>query len=533
MNIEKLYFGKDDAERDFTSSGLLKAGFLRTTIYEAAKSRTKSLIIGRKGSGKSAICLMLHEALSKEKNAFSSIITPDAISADELRRFEMTGVNDEQAKKLVWRYIFLVQVSKFLIEAARKKWKKESDWTDEIKKIRQFLVENGEVDDLNFQEKFWRIINRIKASITISAFNQEIEVESGSASEGLRLGTKLEFLEKYLKQQLASFDKYKLYLFIDKVDEIWNNDPWSDQMVIGLLMAAKEINEVFPNIACICFLRADIYDMLQFHDRDKFRGDEAHISWTNEKLEELVLARANASTNQQLTSTAFWAAMFPSSVEDVSINKWLLDKTLKRPRDVIQLCNLCVDNARMNGRKVVTDKDIKDALEIYSNWKLMDLMGEYKINYPFLNDLLILFSNTSFVANRQRFDKVFAQVKPALEERYPDYKAHLASDAILNILYGIGFIGTERAGRTVFYYEDPRTIEVKDKVFVVHPAFRNALKCVSSIDIRPYARTEGREDEGRYIGEIMRGRSPIRGAFERVDFGRDFERVGFRFEALS
>jgi hypothetical protein len=53
--LTRLYFGRDDAEHDLTD-GLLREGFLPTQAYEEALSGRKTLIIGRKGSGKSAIC---------------------------------------------------------------------------------------------------------------------------------------------------------------------------------------------------------------------------------------------------------------------------------------------------------------------------------------------------------------------------------------------------------------------------------------------------------------------------------------------
>ena len=51
--VERLYFGRDDAERDF-ADGLLRAGFKETAAYNAVVSGRKMLVIGRKGVGKSA-----------------------------------------------------------------------------------------------------------------------------------------------------------------------------------------------------------------------------------------------------------------------------------------------------------------------------------------------------------------------------------------------------------------------------------------------------------------------------------------------
>ncbi|MGH3377760.1 MAG: hypothetical protein ACRDP6_23805 [Actinoallomurus sp.] len=43
-----------------------------------------------------------------------------------------------------------------------------------------------------------------------------------------------------------------------------------------------------------------------------------------------------------------------------------------RPRDVIHLCNLCCDTAENNGHPVITEADVSEAVEQYSQWKLED-----------------------------------------------------------------------------------------------------------------------------------------------------------------
>lgn len=524
MSINELYFGKDDAERDYTNSGLLKEGFLKTTMYKDAKKGLKSIVVGRKGSGKSAICLMLHNNFSCFEGSFSCIITPDAISADELRRFELLGINEEQAKKLVWRYIFLVQIAKFVIEIA----KKENIDNNDIVKIRNFLITNNEINDLTFQEKFWKIIHRIKASITLSAFGQEVEIQANETpNEGIKVENKLVFLENFLIKQLTQINNYSLFLLIDKVDEIWNNDSWSDLMVISLLMAIKEINERIPQVSCLVFLRKDIYDILKFHDRDKFRGDEIHISWRNDTLEELILLRANASLNSNLDKEAFWNNYFVPSVQGVATVNYLMDRTLKRPRDIIQFCNLCRDNAIVNSHEVISEKDILEATDVYSSWKINDLIAEWKVNFPFLNDLFILFSNSSYLIPRERFQKSFNQIRSTLLSRYQEFANNLTEDGVLNILYSVGFVGIERLNRTYYYFDDPKTVEFKDSLFVIHPCFRNALKSTSSLNLMPF---EGMGEEERYSFETLRHRGASRFLGETVRSLRNFERLDYSFE---
>ncbi|NET29364.1 MAG: hypothetical protein F6K01_29755 [Okeania sp. SIO1I7] len=299
-------------------------------------------------------------------------------------------------------------------------------------------------------------------------------------------------------------------------------------------MAVKDINTKFENVRCIVFLRSDIYDQLQFFDKDKLRGDEESILWTQETLPELILARARISTmNHQMSLDDFLSVYFPSRIKGIAASKFILSHTLMRPRDAIQLCNLCTDLARRESLEVISEECVLKALDVYSSWKLNDLIGEYTINYPFLNDLLILFSNTSYVIPRKRIKLIYGRVEEILKDRYPDYIPSLYIDSILNILYGVGFLGIERNRSTFYYYENPGTVEVSDKFFVIHPAFRYALKSTSSVNIQPYHSDSDVRQQSRYLSEITRRRSPVRNTFERSRSGsKELTRWIRRFNQL-
>ncbi|MEY2561003.1 MAG: hypothetical protein QOG51_1418, partial [Verrucomicrobiota bacterium] len=101
-----LDFGKDVAEHDHN----LARYFVSTKAYQQALSGYKSIIIGPKGSGKSAIML----ELSKERIAGYSIkITPEVFATSMLQRFtsESEGVwDEEQAFVSTWIFTMLVEV---------------------------------------------------------------------------------------------------------------------------------------------------------------------------------------------------------------------------------------------------------------------------------------------------------------------------------------------------------------------------------------------------------------------------------------
>jgi hypothetical protein len=126
---------------------------------------------------------------------------------------------------------------------------------------------------------------------------------------------------------------------------------------------------------------------------------EEHVRWSKRELQEMLTLRATLSTTslhkasppqgaaqQSIDST--WQTFFPIHIKSQSSFDFLLDYTFMRPRDLIQLCNLCRDKAQNKKHTKIVADDIEEALPDYSQWKLQDLSDEYRIQYPFLNDLL-------------------------------------------------------------------------------------------------------------------------------------------------
>lgn len=525
--LEKLYFGKDDAESDFARGGLLRQGFMRTRAYEEALAGAKTLIIGRKGSGKSAICLMLRNALLAESRCV--LVTPDEISADEIRRFQLPGIPPEQSKQLIWRYVFAVQVAKFILAFGRSHAAESPEASNSLSTIRKFLLDNAEIEDLTFTERFWKVIERLKGAISIEAFSVKLKVDSevSPPSAGAKAHDQLDFLEAQLNSAASALgittDGEPFHVLVDQIEKVWSNDRESDSMVVGLMLAAKELQRRFGFVVATVFLRTDIYERLEFQDRDKFRGDEFHIDWDEDRLLDLILTRAQASLGAAISAEDLWSNYFPGSVDSQDCQRFLVSRTLMRPRDIIQLCNACRDTARNNRHDRIEDSDVRKAMALYSNWKLSDLQNEWSVNYPFLADLFVLLGNGSYIFTRGSFQAAIEQVKLDLAARYPSLGHAISADTFLSVLYSIGFLGVVRHGKTSYAYmqNSERQIRVSDCEFVLHPSFRNALQSLSAMKLNAFESTHdvnrpavmSRFIRGARYGhqETLRGTIPERG----------------------
>jgi hypothetical protein len=481
MSIERLQllnFGKDDAEADNSPGGLLATSFLETMAYEAALHGRHQLFIGRKGSGKSATALRLFEALGQEGRA--CLVTPDEISADEIRRFDLPGIPSMQAKCLLWRYIFAVQVARHMLALHRVQEPREP-MAEDLKRVRQFLVDNSEVEDLTFAEKFWRTIERIKGSLKLEAFGVKAEADIEGLSAGIRAETQVDvFVRAVSASSRTFFSRARPFMVVvDQVERIWGNDRSSDLMVIGLLLARDlKMDYVRP----VFFLRTDIYELLQFDDRDKLRSEEFLISWNADRLVRLLERRCAASLG---TEGALWA-LFPKKILGVPTQQFLVSLTLMRPRDIIQLCNACRQSALTNEHDRITEKDVTQAVDIYSAWKVSDLINEWRVNYPYLNDVLLMFANSGFLMTRAHIEQRLELVRPSLAQRYPGLEAHFALGAIVAMLHAICFLGVTRQGKTVYQYEGGPPIGPQDNEFCIHPCFRSGIRSTSAVNVAPF-----------------------------------------------
>jgi hypothetical protein len=173
-----------------------------------------------------------------------------------------------------------------------------------------------------------------------------------------------------------------------------------------------------------------------------------------------------------------------------------------RPRDIIQLANACRDTARNNKHDRIEETDIRKAISIYSNWKLGDLQTEWGVNYPFLVDVFMLFSNSGYMFNRTSFEETLGRVQVDLTTRYPNLAHFFSPVPLLSVLYSIGFLGTIRHGKTYYAYTESmdRQIQMTDKEFVLHPCFRNALQSISAIKLSPFDTELDNDGRGRLVG---------------------------------
>lgn len=476
--LNNLKFGRDDAESE---QEFLQKVFLPTALFNRIKSDDKWLVLGRKGSGKTALCLTLFRELQQEK-AYVSLIEPANFSIETHSTLSKGSISFSEASKLSWKYVFLVELGKYIIEAvSRKEGKNHRKWSDDAKKVRDFLV-RGDDRFASGLEKALKITSEFtKFALEIASIKAEAE-RTPKIREASTLRDSLDDISQYIKICMAKYVEQPIYILIDKVDEYWSKNTESIDLVVGLLKAVKECREQIPQSQLIVFLRSDIFDTLRFDDLDKYRSISERIIWDESALHKLISLRICAAAGGKIDPDNAWEMFFPKNINGEKSFTHLLRFTLMRPRDLIQLCNHCKSFAENRYLDKIDKEAISNALPEYSRWKLDDLVIEYKVQYPFLEKL---FWNVFYRAPH-RFDvkKLKKRLAPRLKQWSSESGGEFLDplEKLLDVLYRIGFIGVVKPGKTLYFYNGVPIIISDIKEFVVHPAFRPALEISESIE---------------------------------------------------
>ena len=193
-------FGRDAAEQEDTSDFLVNH-FVQTDAYKEAIEGSKSIIIGRKGAGKSAIFLFLKRNKAALATTEMVFVVPEDVSASRIRGFVGKGINEQASKTLVWRYLFLTLIARFLVYIAKTELGDEKNWSDDLRRIRKFLVDNDEIDDLDMMERFRKFASRIQPdslTIKLSAIGEVAVGKNKDVDTGTQLVSGIDRLEKLI-----------------------------------------------------------------------------------------------------------------------------------------------------------------------------------------------------------------------------------------------------------------------------------------------------------------------------------------------
>ncbi len=315
-------------------------------------------------------------------------------------------------------------------------------------------------------------------------------VEQREQINGALHGTSISVLRKQLG--LALQDRNRVAILVDNLDKAWTKTAelgTLSQVLLGLLTAVGRVADEFKkrdawretvNVTLAVFLRGDIYSHVIREAREPDKINVLAIDWHQEELLLRVIEERYTAQRPDGTDPAeLWSQFFCGDVNGVETRRYLLDRVLHRPRDLVFLCNAAVLHAVNGRRERIEAKDIIAAERAYSRFAFDALLVENGITISQLEQVLFEFLYAEQTMSKT--DVVAAIRAAAIGGKAPE--------EILQHLLLLSFLGVEVAEGKFEFADSEETLrrvlvlarKAEDKMgrpprYTVHPAYRPYLE---------------------------------------------------------
>lgn len=479
MKISQINWGDDSAEKD---PALLEY-FVTSDSFARLSAKSKSIAIGRKGSGKSALRTKLEQDFSRYEKNFVVNLSPNYNAIRSILNDKDLSSNFGQ--EVFFQHTWLRQIL-----------------LDCLCKIGHSAKGGHSVGSLEFARNVASELNRTSKDLVenIADVLQRIKVKAGrlgdlglAVEKELRNVAEADALEFHLLELANSGANF--IVLVDDLDLGWDNSGTANNMLLGLLSATSYLAGVCKGFYSCIFLREDVYSLLitKTQHSDKYRNVE-RIRWETNDLIKVINGRINYNRRKHglnESAEAFYE-VFPETLGASNTDNWLVERTLSRPRELLQL-------ARYYSEGVDSEEPSDDALKNseagYSSWKLDDLCTEYSNQYPGLIHIFSYwktkFFRFKYHLSRKEVDEMILQVMSDVTINEYWFNAIVENTdtfGLLKVFYEIGFMGDfvlgGQGGSKTFYSfadrHEPRFDEIQ-----IHPCFRKAANTVERIRVKP------------------------------------------------
>ncbi|MFQ2588788.1 P-loop ATPase, Sll1717 family [Aeromonas caviae] len=460
-------FGDTTAENDrlMLSSAFIETADFRTLI----ETDDRTVVVGRRGTGKSALFIQLHEHWKKDKKILVLSFSPDDTQIIGFRSMlkPFTGSFNlaRAATRLLWRYAILMEIASHISSH----YKLSSHISSDIV--------------LSEHTKRWTSVHGdILRRCRIIAKEYLDEANPEESIGDLQFNLKTSEIEASIIKLLTGADR-RVIILMDKLDEAYEPDNLGIGIIAGLTYASIELNQKASCIRPIIFLRDNIFRALSKEDPDYSRNIEGQVirlHWDWAQLLMLSAKRMKVAFCLDVEKDQrVWDRCTTDDLKGRNGFKRCLQFTLYRPRDLLSLLNEAFFSAFREGRQIIISSDLEYAAKSISMARLEDLWKEYQKIFPSIQLITSLFRNIEpeltvytclkkIEASQQSIDnsddpKIISEVRL------------LKSSGILQSLYSVGFIGIYDKNTSSFSFcHDGRTPDKgfeNDDRLLIHPCY--------------------------------------------------------------
>lgn len=318
-------------------------------------------------------------------------------------------------------------------------------------------------------------------------------------------------ISKSQQQAINNFLKNKkIVVYLDDLDRGWEGKKEDIVRISALLNAIRDISSENNGLLFKVALRSDVYYLVRTSDEstDKIEGSVVWCTWTNHEILVLLIKRIltyfkiDINYDSLVRTEQYYLRQYLDYIFEPKFEgkgKWsnthtykvLMSMIRRRPRDLVKLCSLAAQKAKISNSNIIKTEHLQSVFEEYSQGRIQDTINEYKSELPNIEKLLF-----GMKPSRKQRDigKGFTYTTQELKNKLSNilsnsqytFKSKQVATAITlaQFLYKINFITARKeldSGEIQRkYFEENRYLssELVDFGYdwEVHPAFRWALQ---------------------------------------------------------
>jgi hypothetical protein len=336
--LSQIDLGSPTAENEIQHLGDY---FVETAEYARAIRAEGAVVIGRKGSGKSAIFLQVAEASRRDRRACIVDLRPASHNLSEMRETLLSvvaaGVFDHTIAAF-WQYIIYVEI---------------------LLKLREIVIPRAR-NDFQLQERIRQIEEAfsLTESMVSGDFTSRLEIAVREVIRVLRTIesptdvknklTNMMFeipIPKLRDAILGLRDFFKdILILIDDLDKGWPPRQVEAHDVSTIRHLIEVLNRIQRDLTRrgiafrhLLFLRSDIYEELVEKTSDRGKYNLIRLDWSDpEQLRHLLRQRVISGIEPARQDLA-WSAINPDIGKSDAVGL-MIESSLRRPRFLIDLC---------------------------------------------------------------------------------------------------------------------------------------------------------------------------------------------------
>jgi hypothetical protein len=480
--LASLSIGDPTAENEMTT---LENYYLKIDQYQRALRGEVNLVVGRKGSGKTALFIQARNKIRSDKRNIVVDLKPEGYQLIKLKEEILAYLTEGARQHLItafWEYLILLEVSYKLLEKDQHTYK----FNHEIHELylelnRTYRVESFSAEG-DFSERLLTLSHRLA---------QEYKARYGETDANRLTAEQVtELLYSHdiraLRDRISAYleRKQSVWVLFDNLDKGWSTHGVDviDTIVLRCLIDAgrkieREMRRAGHSFHCIVFVRNDVYDHLMRNSADYGKEMRATLDWTDpDMMREMLRLRLVSGLEDNADKIPFdkiWLEVCTSHYRGEETSAYLIERSLMRPRNLLKIFNHCRGFATNFNRQRIDETDIEKGLKAYSQDLLSELDHELSDVFPEAKDLLYFLLDAPSSMTRTDLRKIIG--KSDIEEE--------KIEKVIDFLLYYGVIGVRAGNKDHFIFSvnyDLKVLKIRanrddDVRFVINPAFWPAL----------------------------------------------------------